>query len=44
MELPLGVEVHCTDGRCGRSTYIILNPAIDQVTHLVCTRKTTFSC
>ena len=35
MELPLGVEVHCTDGRCGRSTYIILNPAIDQVTHLV---------
>jgi len=35
MELPLDVEVHCSDGRCGRSTYIILNPATDQVTHIV---------
>ena len=35
MELPLDVIVHCSDGRCGRSTYIILNPATDQVTHLV---------
>lgn len=35
MELPLDVEVHCTDGRCGRSTHIILNPATDQVTHMV---------
>jgi sporulation protein YlmC with PRC-barrel domain len=35
MEFPLDVEVHCTDGRCGRSTHIILNPAIDQVTHVV---------
>jgi sporulation protein YlmC with PRC-barrel domain len=35
MEFPLDVEVHCTDGRCGRSTHIILNPATDQVTHVV---------
>ena len=35
MELPLDVVVHCSDGRCGRSTYIILNPTTDQVTHLV---------
>jgi sporulation protein YlmC with PRC-barrel domain len=35
MELPLDVEVHCSDGRCGRSAYIILNPATDQITHIV---------
>ncbi len=35
MEIPLGVQVHCTDGRCGRSTYIIVNPTNDKITHLV---------
>jgi sporulation protein YlmC with PRC-barrel domain len=35
MDLPLNVAVHCSDGRCGRSTHIILNPATDQATHLV---------
>ncbi len=35
MEIPFGVQVHCTDGRCGRSTYIIMNPTNDEVTHLV---------
>ena len=35
MKLPLNVDVHCTDGRCGRSTYIIYNPATETVTHLV---------
>jgi sporulation protein YlmC with PRC-barrel domain len=35
MDLPLNVDVHCLDGRCGRSTYIIINPATDQVTHLI---------
>ena len=35
MELPLNVDVHCSDGRCGRSTYIILNPTTEQVTHLI---------
>ncbi len=35
MEIALDVDVHCTDGRCGRSTYIILNPTTEQVTHLV---------
>ena len=35
MYLPLNVDVHCLDGRCGRSTYIIINPATDQVTHLI---------
>lgn len=35
MDFPLNVEVHCPDGRCGRSTYIILNPVTEQVTHMV---------
>lgn len=35
MKLPLNVDVHCTDGRCGRSTHIIYNPAIETVTHVV---------
>jgi sporulation protein YlmC with PRC-barrel domain len=39
MEFPLNVEVHCTDGHCGRSTYIILNPVTEQVSHLVVKSK-----
>ena len=35
MEFPLNVDVHCTDGRYGRSTYIILNPTNEWVTHVV---------
>jgi len=34
-KFPLNVEVHCTDGLCGRSTHVILNPATERVTHLV---------
>jgi sporulation protein YlmC with PRC-barrel domain len=35
MNIPLDVDVHCTDGRYGRSTYIVLNPATEKVTHVV---------
>jgi sporulation protein YlmC with PRC-barrel domain len=35
MDIPLGVDVHCTDGRCGRSEFIILNPTSEEVTHIV---------
>lgn len=35
MDIPIDAEVHCTDGPCGRSTHIILNPETSQVTHLV---------
>ncbi len=35
MDIPLDVEVHCTDGRCGRSAFIILTPASEEVTHIV---------
>jgi hypothetical protein len=35
MEFPLNVDVHCTDGLCGRSTHIILNPVYEQISHFV---------
>ena len=35
MDIPLDVQVHCADGRCGRSTYVILNPTTEQLTHVV---------
>jgi sporulation protein YlmC with PRC-barrel domain len=35
MEIPLGVDVHCTDGHCGQSSYIVLDPTSEKITHLV---------
>jgi sporulation protein YlmC with PRC-barrel domain len=35
MDIPLDVEVHCTDGPCGKSTAIIVEPNTEKVTHLV---------
>jgi sporulation protein YlmC with PRC-barrel domain len=35
MEIPLNAQVECTDGVCGRSVDVLINPVIDQVTDLV---------
>ena len=35
MEIPLQAQVECTDGVCGRSVYVLINPVVDKVTHLV---------
>ena len=35
MDMPLNVDVHCTDGLGGCSTRIIVDPAARVVTHLV---------
>jgi sporulation protein YlmC with PRC-barrel domain len=35
MDIPLNVDVHCTDGLGGRSTRIILNPVTKNITHVV---------
>lgn len=35
MEIPLNALVECTDGAYGRSVYVLINPVIDKVTHLV---------
>ena len=35
MEIPLNVQVECTDGVCGRSVFVLIDPVADQVTHVV---------
>jgi sporulation protein YlmC with PRC-barrel domain len=35
MDIPVNVEVHCNDGLCGRSTYVLVDPRRKEVTHLV---------
>jgi sporulation protein YlmC with PRC-barrel domain len=35
MEIPLNVQVECTDGVFGHSEYVLIDPVADQVTHLV---------
>jgi len=35
MDIPLNVEVYGPNGPIGRSTYIILNPVTEEVTHVV---------
>ena len=35
MDIPLNVDVHCTDGICGRSVSVIVNPTNEEVTYIV---------
>jgi sporulation protein YlmC with PRC-barrel domain len=35
MEIPLNAQVECTDGICGNSVYVLVNPISEQITHLV---------
>jgi sporulation protein YlmC with PRC-barrel domain len=35
MDISINADVRCADGPCGQCTYVILNPATQQVTHLV---------
>jgi sporulation protein YlmC with PRC-barrel domain len=35
MDIPIGVEVFCTDGLCGRTTRVVLRPKTEEITHLV---------
>ena len=35
MDVPTNAQVYCADEPCGRSTYVILNPVTDELTHLV---------
>ena len=35
MDIPVGVQVHCTDGLCGQSTYLVIDPRHKEVTHVV---------
>ena len=35
MEIPLNAPVECTDGVCGSSKYVLVNPVKEEVTHVV---------
>ena len=35
MDIPVNAKVMCANGSCGRSVCIILNPATEQITHVV---------
>ena len=35
MGIPLNAQVECTDGVCGRSVYVLIDPLLDEVTSLV---------
>ena len=41
MEIPVNAQVECTDGICGHSEYVLINPVTDQVTHLVVKEDTS---
>jgi len=35
MEIPLQAQIECQDGIFGQAVYMLINPIVDQVTHLV---------
>lgn len=35
MEIPLNAQVECTDGVCGHAVYVLINPVLNKVVHLV---------
>jgi len=39
MNIPMNVDVYCSDGLCGRSSQVIVNPTNKQITHLVVKEK-----
>ena len=34
-DIPMDAKVQCTDGKCGKSTFVIVNPVKQAVTHFV---------
>lgn len=39
MDIPIGVEVICGTQACGHSTYLVINPVNNEITHLVGAEK-----
>jgi sporulation protein YlmC with PRC-barrel domain len=35
MDIPMNAKVSCTDGPCGQSTYLVLKPTNEEITHVV---------
>jgi sporulation protein YlmC with PRC-barrel domain len=40
LQIPIGAEVSCIDGLCGKSTHVLVNPITHKVTHLVVRENT----
>jgi hypothetical protein len=40
IQIPVGAEVSCTDGLCGKLTYVLINPVTEKGTHLVVKQTT----
>jgi sporulation protein YlmC with PRC-barrel domain len=40
MDIPINVDVLCAGKECGRSTYLVINPVNERITHLVVAEKT----
>lgn len=38
MDIPVGAKVYCEDEACGRCAYVVINPVLRKVTHLVVRR------
>lgn len=39
MDIPINADVQCADGLAGRSTYVVINPTTQQITHVVVQEK-----
>jgi hypothetical protein len=39
MEISLNAQVECIDGVCGHSIYVLINPVVEQITHMVVKAK-----
>ena len=39
MDIPINVDVLCAGEECGRSTYLVINPVNEHITHLVVAEK-----
>jgi hypothetical protein len=35
LQIPLNAKVECSEGMCGRSKFVLVNPVTDQVSHVV---------
>jgi sporulation protein YlmC with PRC-barrel domain len=35
MDIPIGARTRCTDGYCGKSSHVLINPTAQTVTHIV---------
>jgi sporulation protein YlmC with PRC-barrel domain len=38
-DIPLNADVECSDGACGKVTYVIVNPTTQKITHFVINTK-----